>query len=247
MTPQGLCTQPDSEALAGSNRMDPFRSIFAPGDPQGSSEPRKRPVIGSIVDMRVSALLCARLCHELSGPIAAINNGTELLPDEDLDFARDAVEMIGVSARRAADLLQFYRFAYGFSGGAAVGIQPRDLAARLFDGSRITCEYGERAAALPLEWQRLACNLLLVAADALPRGGRLVLVAPILEIEAIGEAPAVSPETLAALTLVASIDGLTSRTVQAYFAGVLAASLGCRLVERAEPRRVRIAAVIPPD
>ena len=159
----------------------------------------------------------------------------------------EAVELIGVGARQAADRLQFYRFAYGFSGDAAIGTQPRDLAARLFGGSRITCEYSESAAVLPLEWQRLACNLLLVAADALPRGGRLVLATAILEIEAIGEATSLSPETLAALTLVASVDGLTARTVQAYFAGVLAASLGCRLVGTAESGRVRLAAVIPPD
>jgi histidine phosphotransferase ChpT len=226
--------------------MDPFRSIFAPGGDQASLA-RRRTVTSSVVDTRVSALLCARLCHELIGPITAINNGTELLADEDLDFADDAVELIGVGARQAADRLQFYRFAYGFSGDAAIGTQPRDLAARLFGGSRITCEYSESAAVLPLEWQRLACNLLLVAADALPRGGRLVLATAILEIEAIGEATSLPPETLAALTLVASVDGLTSRTVQAYFAGVLARSLGCRLVGTAESRRVRLAAVRSPD
>ena len=147
--------------------MDPFRSICAPGGDQVSLAPRQRAVTSSVVDTRVSALLCARLCHELIGPITAINNGTELLADEDRDFADDAVELIGIGARQAADRLLFYRFAYGFSGGAAIGTQPRDLAARLFGGSRISCEYGESAAVLPLEWQRLACNLLLVAADAL--------------------------------------------------------------------------------
>jgi histidine phosphotransferase ChpT len=125
-----------------------------------------------MVDLRVSALLCARLCHELSGPIAAINNGVELLADNDRDYVQDAVTLIGVSAQQAGDRLQFYRFAYGFSGGTiAPGVQPRDIAGRLFDGSRITCEYGEGAAALPLERQRLACNLLLLGAEALPRGG----------------------------------------------------------------------------
>src|SRR5947209_7841422 len=34
------------------------------------------------IDMRVLELLSARLCHELSGPIAAINNGVELLAEE---------------------------------------------------------------------------------------------------------------------------------------------------------------------
>jgi histidine phosphotransferase ChpT len=228
--------------------MEPFNSTFALGGDQSSLAPRRRAVMGNVVDTRVSALLCARLCHELSGPVAAINNGTELLADEDLDFAHDAVELIGVSARQAADRLHFYRFAYGFSGAAAVaGVQPQDLAARLFGGSRISCEYGDTAAVMPLEWQKLACNLLLVGAEALPRGGRLVLANSILEIEAVGEAPALSPETLAALMLVTPIDALNSRTIQAYFAGVLAASLGYRLVGKAEPRRVRLAAVATAD
>src|SRR5215813_6347624 len=76
----------------------------------------------SAVPMRVLELLTARLCHELSAPIAAINNGVELLTGEDMDpeaspetsFMRDAAALIGDSARRARSRLQFYRFAYGF-------------------------------------------------------------------------------------------------------------------------------------
>ena len=226
--------------------MDPFRSTFTPS----GARPVPRPAEGAInvVDTRVLALLCARLCHELSGPIAGVHNGIELLADEDQVFADEAAELIGFSARQAAARLQFYRFAYGFSdGGVTSAAQPRDLAERLFGGSRITCEYGERGGILPLPWQKLVCNLLLVGADALPRGGRLVLTSALLEVEAIGETPALSPETLAAMTLAVPVDVLTSRTIQAYFAGVLAAALGCRLVGTAEPGRVRITAVIPAD
>src|SRR5215470_19568661 len=71
----------------------------------------------SAVPMRVLELLTARLCHELSAPIAAINNGVELLADDDSDpgpnFSHEAATLIGDSARRAASRLQFYRFAYG--------------------------------------------------------------------------------------------------------------------------------------
>jgi hypothetical protein len=81
----------------------------------------------------------------------------------------------------------------------------------------------------------------------LPRGGRLVLATSALEIEAVGDAPALSPETLAALTLVTPVDALTLRTIQAYFTGVLAASLGYRLIRVAEPQRVRLAAVATAD
>jgi hypothetical protein len=56
-----------------------------------------------------------------------------------------------------------------------------------------------------------------------------------------------SPETLAALTLVTPVDALGSQTVQAYFAGLLAASAGCRLVGTVEPRRVRLTVVALAD
>jgi histidine phosphotransferase ChpT len=226
--------------------MDRFTSTLARDGGQTSmGAPRLDAVMSGVADTRVSALLCARLCHELSGPIAAINNGIELLGDEDPDFANVAVELVGDSARQASDRLQFYRFAYGFAGGGAVaGVGPRELCGRFFDGSRIACEYGESAAVLPLDWQKLACNLLLVGSEALPRGGRLVLAAATLELEAIGQDAVLSSETVAALTLATPVDALTSRTVQAYFAGLLAASLGCRLLGTAEPRRVQLS-VLP--
>ena len=44
--------------------------------------PPGRGMVAANLDLRVLELLTARLCHELSGPIAAINNGVELLADE---------------------------------------------------------------------------------------------------------------------------------------------------------------------
>jgi histidine phosphotransferase ChpT len=229
--------------------MDRLTSILARGGGQTSvAAPRRHAVISGVADTLVSALLCARLCHELSGPIAAINNGIELLADEDPDFTPVAVELVGDSARQASDRLQFYRFAYGFSGGGAMaGAGPRELSGRFFEGSRIACDYDESAAVLPLDWQQLACNLLLVGAEALPRGGRIVLTAATLRLEATGEAAVLLSETVAALTLVTPVDALGSRTVQAYFAGLLAASLGYGLLGTTEPQRVRLTAVALTD
>src|SRR6185312_8882141 len=77
------------------------------------------------IDLRILELLCARLCHELVSPVGAINNGVELLGEEDPDFVRDAIALIGQSGRKAGQRLQFYRFAYGTAatagGGAADG------------------------------------------------------------------------------------------------------------------------------
>jgi len=79
----------------------------------------------------------------------------------------------------------------------------------------------------------------------LSRGGSLVLaVSPDgLDLEATGEFAALSPETSAALLLATPVAALTWRSVQAYFTGLLAETLGCRLVRTEQLRRLRLTAV----
>ncbi len=197
------------------------------------------------LDMRVLELLMARLCHELSGPIAAVGNGVELLAEDDADFAREALALVTDSAQRAANRLQFYRFAYGFGNDAAVaGPAPCDLAAMFFGGMPIACDYAERVRALPLDQQKLGCNLVLVGAESLMRGGRLALDVTRcagLQLEMVGEAVSFASEQAAALRLETSVEALTSRNVNAYFAGLLARALGWRLTDgEAGPGRVRL-------
>jgi histidine phosphotransferase ChpT len=197
-------------------------------------------------ELRLSELLAVRLCHELAGPIAAIGNGIELIVEEGAEAAADAVALVADSARRAAGRLQFYRFAYGAGPSSTlVGGPPHTLAANLFEGTRITLDYAPDARAQPMPWQKLACNLLLVGAEALGRGGRLALEAGPAgpEVEATGDIAALSAEATAALALSTPLGELTSRTVQAYFTGFLARSLGWRIaLATPGPGRLRLAA-----
>jgi len=107
------------------------------------------------VDLRVLELLAARLCHELIGPVAAIGNGAELLADEEPDFVKDAVALVGESARKANRRLQFYRFAYGFTGGELAGLPPDRLVSALFEESAVTCDYRKSSPAI---WRRSAAR-----------------------------------------------------------------------------------------
>lgn len=200
--------------------------------------------------LRVLELLAARLCHDLISPIAAIANGAELLGEDDPDFVREAVALVGTSAREANARLQFFRFAYGFGGGGLAGPAPCQLAAEYFAESKIVCVYGETARALPPEQQKLACALLVVAREALPRGGRLAvgaafggpgIAAP--EIEATGTAVSLSAEARAALTGAIDPAALTTRTVPACFAGLLAAAQEQRLVVTDRPDGFRLGVV----
>jgi histidine phosphotransferase ChpT len=198
------------------------------------------------IDLRVVELLAARLCHDLIGPISAISNGVELLADEEPDFARDAAQLVGDSARKATRNLQFYRFAYAFSGGGLAGPAPHLLAAEFFAQTPIECDYRAEVRALPLDQQKLACAMLALAGEGLPRGGRLVLSARAAgpAIEATGAGPGPSPEIRAALALAVPTVELTSRTVGGYFAGLLAEALGRRLLVADRPGGFRLSAAV---
>jgi len=189
----------------------------------------------------------------LSGPIAAINNGVELLAEEDPGFGsspnpaflQDAVALVADSARRARSRLQFYRFAYGFSlGSVTAGPAPHEIAIGFFAASRIVGNYADGIRMLSADRQKLACNLLSVGADALPRGGRLFLTDGPLAVEAVGEAAALSPETREALMLATPIAELNARTVQPYFTGLLAKELHLSLIATADPGCVRLRAAV---
>jgi histidine phosphotransferase ChpT len=188
-------------------------------------------VMAATIDIRVLELLTARLCHDLAGPIAAVGNGAELLDDDDPDFVRQAATLIAESAGTASKRLQLFRFVYGFSTGVSAGPPPHALATGYFADGPVACDYPEAARRLDPLWQRLGCGLLLVAGEALPRGGKLTLLARDrgIEVAASGEGRGPSGETAEALALTAPVEALTSRTVGAYVAGLLAQILGCRL------------------
>ena len=83
----------------------------------------------------LGAAQCGRLCHELISPVGAVNNGVELMGEEDADadFQRDAMKLIGQnSARTEGHRLQFLRFAYG-SGRGNTG---KDAALGLLEGAK---------------------------------------------------------------------------------------------------------------
>src|SRR5205085_6063170 len=121
-----------------SRSVDPFAptTVLVRDAGKERSPPRSEPAEANAVEMRVLQLLTARLCHELSGPLAAINNGAELLAEEEpacgaapaTGFLGEAAGLIVDSARRAGNRLRFYRFAYGSGHGAAIaGPAPPEL------------------------------------------------------------------------------------------------------------------------
>ena len=181
--------------------------------------------------MRVMELINARLCHELISPVGAINNGVELMAEEtaDPDFQRDAMKLVATSAKTAGHRLNFYRFAYG-SGRGSSG---KDAALGLLEGGKVKADWSDAASAMPVEWQRLACNMIVLAAEGLPRGGTLQIGpgegGKGVVVNASGDSVNLTAELRAALANGADTDALTARTVHGYYTARVAESVGARL------------------
>ena len=191
------------------------------------------------LEFRVIELLASRLCHDLISPVGAINNGVELMGEEDAEFAKDAAALIAQSAKRAGSKLQFYRFAYGAGGAGGGSPMPKDLIAGMMDGGKVACDWPSAYDSMPVEWQKLACNLAILAVEILPRGGKVMLSGKDkgLEAAAEGESVNLTPEMKAALAPGASVNALTARTIHGYFTACYAEQLGAKLSLAESPKR----------
>ncbi|MGH6980782.1 MAG: histidine phosphotransferase family protein, partial [Stellaceae bacterium] len=196
------------------------------------------------IDMRVMEMLNARLCHELAGPVSAVVNGVELMSEEDPDFVADALRLVGTSARTVSRRLQFYRFAYGtLPGEGAASAIGRDMAQKYFEAGNVHCDWPLEEATRPHAWQRLACVLLVLAAEALPRGGTVAVRGHGLgmAVEADGDTVRLTPEAQAGLRSDLPIENLTARGVHAHLCQLFAADLKLRVAPlKLEPRRMRL-------
>ena len=125
-----------------------------------------------------ASLLCSRLCHDLLSPVGALNNGIELLADEqDPEMRERCLELLVESARASANKLKFFRLAFGAGGGFGDEIDTREARTALegLYGADKRIELGWMVAddKMAKGAVKLLLNLAMIAGDALVRGGRL--------------------------------------------------------------------------
>ncbi len=125
-----------------------------------------------------ASLLCSRLCHDLLSPVGALNNGIELLADEhDPEMRARCLDLLAESARASANKLKFFRLAFGAAGGFADVVDTREARAAiegLFGGDgRIQLGWMVDEPTMSKAALKVLLNLVLIAGDALVRGGSL--------------------------------------------------------------------------
>jgi histidine phosphotransferase ChpT len=125
-----------------------------------------------------ASLLCSRLCHDLLSPVGALNNGLELLADEqDPAMRARCLELLAESARASANKLKFFRLAFGAAGGFGDVVDTREARAAIeglfSENHRVKLGWMVAEPTLPKPAIKALLNLALIGGDALVRGGQL--------------------------------------------------------------------------
>jgi histidine phosphotransferase ChpT len=202
----------------------------------------------------LAAHLAARLCHDFISPASAIVSGLDLLEDPTAqDMRDDAMGLIGSSARKLSDLLEFCRVAFGASASAETfdARQLEKLARGIFAHQRADLDWQVETAAVSKPVARALLNLSQMAGAALPTGG-VARVRAVQEggqvavaVEASGPRARLRPEVLAGLRGEGAGEGLHGHWVQARYVSLFVADAGGRVFADATEEKVTFAATIP--
>lgn len=183
-----------------------------------------------------ASLLCSRLCHDLMGPVGAITNGIELLADEDDPDARArCMDLLAEGARTSIDKLKFFRLAFGAAGGSGAGHDAREVKAAvegLIRGNgRIVLGWLVDRPTIARDATRILLNLVLIAADALIRGGRLDIdiEGDEIVVRAEGARLVLDPDVRATLAGEIDAEKVGARTAGAWLARSLTIAGGGRI------------------
>ncbi len=196
-------------------------------------------------DTTLAALISSKICHDLAGQIGAINNGLELLEEEnDEDTRYYALELIHNSAKAAWAQLDFNRLAFGVSSslGAIVPLgHIEQVARRYIENGKRRLNWQSNVQELDKEHARLLVAAIAVALSALPAGGDFYVGLSAgsaagrgssrfkLAIVCRGRAARVPegvPDILAGKDFPKTMDG---KLVVAYYAARLAAEARCKI------------------
>jgi histidine phosphotransferase ChpT len=193
------------------------------------------------IQLRALELACSKLCHDVISPIGAVNNGLELLEEEeDAALKEEATGLAQRSAKRASILLQVYRSAFGNAGNQQT-FGPREAVALaqefLVTGkAQLNAPDLPESSTIPAGYGKLALNLIILGADSLPRGGTIQfkvrspqLGQGAIEVDCAGQQIAWSEEFARAIGGKLQAEELTAHNILPYVASAFAQRIGMTL------------------
>jgi histidine phosphotransferase ChpT len=193
------------------------------------------------IQLRALELACSKLCHDVISPIGAVNNGLELLEEEeDAALKEEATGLAQRSAKRASILLQVYRSAFGNAGNQQT-FGPREAVALaqefLVTGkAQLNAPDLPESSTIPAGYGKLALNLIILGSDSLPRGGTIKfqvrspqLGQGAIEVDCAGQQIAWSEEFARAIGGKLQAEELTAHNILPYVSSAFAQRIGMTL------------------
>ncbi len=126
-------------------------------------------------DLHFTAFMSSKICHDLVGPVGAINNGLELLEEESDEETRAyALELIQYSASVASARLEYARLAFGASSalGSDVDLGHAGNVAKAFvEENKHKLHWSAFPGGIDKTKVRLLLTLTAIAMTSIPAGG----------------------------------------------------------------------------
>jgi len=189
----------------------------------------------------LAALLCSKVCHDIINPVGAITIGLEMMEDQgDEETRASALELVTKSAKAASAKLEFHRLAFGAAGsaGASIDTGTAEMVARgLFADDKTSLDWNGERTLMAKNKVKLLLNLCLIAAAAIPRGGNLSVSisgaeeSTVFRVECRGTYCRL-PATVPALLAGRPEAGIDAHGIQAFYAGLVARSVGMDVAAR---------------
>lgn len=212
------------------------------GASPASPHPRVAPQSEAIEALAPAHLLAERFCHDISGLAGTLAGAIEAVCAETQDSAGEALDLAGLAADLLLARIRLLRAAWAGSPEPLPVADLASLAAGLPERVHLDLAELPPQAVLPPDAGRVILNVLLLAAQALPRGGTIMLAQaqvqtrdePDMWVIRPQGPQAVWPTGLAGLladpaTARAALQTATPREMQAPFTVLVAAAGGIRL------------------
>ena len=192
--------------------------------------------IDRLSDLDLSALLCSRVCHDVISPVGAIANGLELMddPENDAEMKASALDMVRSAAKSATAKLKFCRIAFGAAGSAGAQIdmgEAGDIAKAFVGEEKIKLDWQVPRENRPKQDVKLLLNMLLLAIDALPRGGVITMMVEGagFMVKAKGDRAKLKEAMVAVIDGTSDLATLDARLIQPYYARMLSQAQNLKL------------------
>ena len=206
-----------------------------------------------MTDLTLATLLSSRICHDLISPVSAVNNGLEILAEENDEEMREAaMGLVQSSAAAASAKLQFMRIAFGVAGSMAETIpldEAKALAEGLTKGTQVSLDWRAGEVMLDKEAVKLLLNFILIGFESMPRGGTLSVGArregaTNMMVSAVGPRVRLPEKSADLLRNGAALEEVDPKGSSLYMTHELAKSLGATMSVTAEEERIELSATI---